>query len=399
MLKRKIFVFIIIITILLPYNISYGKNESLKLYSKSAALIDGLNGSLLYGKNENVPLSMASTTKIMTCIIALESGNTNQYITVSKKAENQPKVHLNIKEGEKYKLEDLLYSMMLESHNDSSVCIAEGVGGSVEEFAILMNDKAKSLGLVDTYFITPNGLDAETDETSHHTTAFELATIMRYCINISPKKEEFKKITQTKSYTFSNVNGNRTFTCNNHNTLFNMMDDVITGKTGYTSKAGYCYVGAIENEGRVYIVALLACGWPNNKNYKWKDAMALFDFGKKNFYYIDINSIELPDDIYGKRKIRFDNPYVNPVFLDVIISEIYKKSDYAMVEDTSKLTIVYNTLDDCIAPYNVKESIGYVNYYLDNELVIAFQLYLSDNINEPDYKYYLKNVTKLFVFG
>ena len=191
--------------------------EQLQLYAQSAVLMDADSGRVLYGKNPEAKLPMASTTKIMTCILALEYGDTEQIVEASSYAAGMPKVKLYVKEGEKYRLGDLLYSLMLESHNDSAVVVAEAVGGSVEKFAAMMNQKARDIGCYDTYFITPNGLDAKVNENGkvHSTTAADLAKIMAYCVMDSPKKEEFLEITRTQGYDFSNADGTRSFHCSN----------------------------------------------------------------------------------------------------------------------------------------------------------------------------------------
>ena len=164
------------------------KPEPLNLNSRSAVLMDADTGRVLYGKNETEDLPMASTTKIMTCILALENAGPETEVLVSDRAASMPEVKLHIKKGEKYRMEDLLYSLMLESHNDSAVAIAEAVAGSVEKFADMMNRKAVELGCGDTCFVTPNGLDAEDPESGkiHSTTAEDLARILRYCILFSP---------------------------------------------------------------------------------------------------------------------------------------------------------------------------------------------------------------------
>ena len=239
------------------------------LHSLSACLLDGESGRVLYEKDGYTMRANASTTKIMTCILAIEYGNMDDLIDVSKYAAGMPDVQLNIKTGEKYRLGDLLYSLMLESHNDTAVAIAEHISGDVKSFAKLMNEKARELGCYDTYFITPNGLDATENvngkEMFHGTTAADLTRIMAYCI----KNPEFLKITQTGSYTFSNkitddkgnvTNGARTFTVNNKNAFLTMMEGAVSGKTGFTGKAGYCYVGALKRDDRVFVVALLGCG-------------------------------------------------------------------------------------------------------------------------------------------
>ena len=286
----------------------------ISLYATAAVLMDADSGRVLYGKNADTPLAMASTTKIMTCITILENVSLDDVLTVSAYAASMPKVKLYIQKGEQYVVRDLLYSLMLESHNDSAMALAEYVGKrylpeelknkdsaeyTVEEsrqamaaFAALMNEKAAELGCENTWFITPNGLDetqefvledGSTVQKEHCTTAAELARIMAYCLKGSPCTDTFLRITRTGSYSFS-ANG-RSFSCNNHNSFLSMMDGALTGKTGFTNKAGYCYVGALERDGRTFVVALLACGWPNNKNYKWSDTRELMQYGIDNYFY------------------------------------------------------------------------------------------------------------------
>lgn len=238
--------------------------EAERLYSLSAVLMDGDSGRVLYEKDGEAARANASTTKVLTCIVALESSPGDDYVQVSKNAASQPEVKLGIQPGEQYYLEDLLYSLMLKSHNDTAVAIAEHCGGSVEGFARMLNRKAKQIGCTDTYFITPNGLDATDSTGTHHTTARDLALIMRYAI----RNKTFLHIAQTRDYTFSELTGKRSFSVHNANALLDMMDGVLAGKTGYTSQAGYCYVCAWEKDGKTFIVSLLGCGWPNHKTYK-----------------------------------------------------------------------------------------------------------------------------------
>ena len=255
--------------------------EPKQLYALSAVLMDGDSGRVLYEKNGETPLANASTTKVLTCIVALESAPGDDYVQVSQNAVSQSEVKLGLQKGEQYYLEDLLYSLMLKSHNDTAVAIAEHCGGTVEGFARMLNRKAKQIGCEDTYFITPNGLDAEDENGKHHTTAKDLALIMRYAI----KNRTFLHIAQTRDYTFSEITGKRTFSVHNTNALLDRMEGVLAGKTGYTSQAGYCYVCAWEKEGRTFIVSLLGCGWPNHKNYKWSDTEKLLSFGDYNCDY------------------------------------------------------------------------------------------------------------------
>lgn len=287
---------------------------NIDLYATAAVLMDADTGRVLFGKNEDTPMAMASTTKILTCILVLENASQEETVSVSAYAASMPKVKLHMNKGERYTVGDLLYSLMLESHNDSAVALAEHVGHklldgglaekpveeyTVEEsrqavsaFAGLMNEKAVELGCENSWFITPNGLDATQEFTlqdgtviqkEHCTTAAELALIMSYCIGGSPESETFLKITRTGNHSFS-ANG-RSFSCVNHNAFLSMMDGALSGKTGFTNKAGYCYVGSLRRDGRTFVVALLACGWPNNKSYKWSDTRKLMQYGVDNYFY------------------------------------------------------------------------------------------------------------------
>lgn len=181
-------------------------------------------------KNAETERPMASTTKIMTCILALERADPDESVSVSANAAAQPRVRLGTVEGQKFKLKDLLYSLMLESHNDTAVMLAEHLAGSVEQFADEMNQKARELGLSHTHFVTPNGLDGADDGGSHRTTAEELARIMRYCVMESPKRKEFLEITGVSSYQFSDLEQTQTYSCINHNAFLTMMEGAVSGK-------------------------------------------------------------------------------------------------------------------------------------------------------------------------
>ena len=324
MFRWKKYMAICLVTILLWTDLPVQAAEPVEteLYAKAAVLMDAESGRVLYGKNGQEILANASTTKILTCILALETADPEEWVDISAYASTMPKVKLGVKKGERYRLGDLLYSLMLESHNDVAVAIAEHIGKeflekelaeksvseytaeeskeAVAAFADLMNEKARELGCVNSWFITPNGLDAtetfhakdgSTFSKDHSTTAEELARLMSYCVLHSPKKEEFLEITQTISYTVTSEKGRNHF-CTNHNAFLTMMEGVISGKTGFTNKAGYCYVGALERDGRTFVVALLACGWPNNKSYKWSDSKKLMNYGIENFFKGGIEDLQ-----------------------------------------------------------------------------------------------------------
>lgn len=353
-------------------------NEAISMYSGSYALIDGDTGRILIGKEADIPMANASTTKILTCIVALESCNMEDILTISANASSQPKVRLGMKEGETYPLKDMLYGLMLESYNDCAVAIAEHVSGNVKEFSKKMNAKAKEIGCKDTYFITPNGLDAEDEMGFHHTTAEDLCKIMAYCTWQSSMKEEFLKITQTRNYQGSSNGKEYSFT--NHNAFLNQMEGVLSGKTGFTNQAGYCYVAAMETNGEKYCIALLACGWPNNKNYKWKDARTLFEYGMENY---NIKKIKLKETVFDNKV----NGYVGEKqfsklnqldILDVLLSE----KEYKMLlskKDTIKSKVVLKK--DINLPIKKGQKMGVCNLYIDDILLDSIPLIASDNVN------------------
>lgn len=374
--------------------------DDLQLYAQAAVLMDADSGRVLYGKNQSEVLPMASTTKIMTCILALEYGNPDEIVEASSYAASMPKVKLYVRSGEKFRLEDLLYSMMLESHNDSAVVIAEAVGGSVEAFAAMMNQKARDIGCFDSYFITPNGLDAVVNENgrTHSTTAEDLARIMAYCVTKSPKKEQFLKITRTISYGFTDAEGDRSFHCNNHNAFLGMMEEALSGKTGFTNKAGYCYVGAVESGGRIFTVALLGCGWPNNRSYKWSDMKKLAAYGMERYQYRDIYEEKDFADIPVRNGIAGEQgtPW-KEAFVSVTPEQREESLPFLLCEEdrVEVRTQVETVLD---APVVAGTKVGEVRYYLNEELVRSYGIYTDSGVEERTFLWIFKYILKLTFF-
>ena len=353
-----------------------------ELYAQSAVLMDADSGRVLFEKNGMEQRPMASTTKILTCILVLEKAGLGETAEVSRNAASQPKVHLGVRAGEKYYVQDLLYSLMLESHNDAAVILAEHVGGSLEGFAALMNEKAKEIGCADSHFITPNGLDAEDEEGAHSTTAADLAKIMRYCITLSPKKAEFLEITRTSSRAFSDVEGKRSFSCVNHNAFLGMMDGALSGKTGFTGKAGYCYVGALTRDGKTFIVALLACGWPNNKTYKWKNTRKLMEYGLKNYEYrnvwedIQVERIPVENGIPESGEL-WDTAYTE--------AEIEGKEEVRLLlRKDEKVSVEVEKAEQLAAPIEAGQQVGTVRYYLGDGLIREFPIKIRNSVREID---------------
>lgn len=382
----------------------------LELYAQSAVLMDADSGRVLYGKNENQIMPMASTTKIMTCIVALENANMEDFVKVSSYAAGMPKVKLTMQEGEYYRLGDLLYSLMLESHNDSAVAIAEHVGGSVEGFARMMNQKARDIGCYDTYFVTPNGLDATVGDSGkfHSTTAAELAKIMSYCIGISEKKDEFLEITRTPAYGFSNYirqedgemsPGRRWFSCNNHNAFLSMMDGALSGKTGFTNKAGYCYVGALKRDGKTFVVALLACGWPNNKHYKWSDTKTLMNYGLENYEYHTMD--EVPIDEGRLAPILVENGQTEKIggqaYVDIGVLPGGGESKGLLMRKDEQIEVSYSMKECLTAPVEEGTMIGKVQYTVEGEVYRTEILVTKASVEEIDLRWCVEKV--LWNFG
>lgn len=393
------------------------------LYALSAVLMDADNGRILLEKNGNQVLPMASTTKIMTCILALEQADPEDYVSVSSYAAGMPKVHLGARKGQVFLLKDLLYSLMLESHNDSAAIIAEHIGNmlagggkrsvdnteeeskeAVLRFAALMNNKAEEIGCEDTFFVTPNGLDAiltltdgegNTVERQHSTTAADLAKIMRYCVTQSPEKEAFLEITRTPSYTFTDYmldeknqwrQGGNSYSCVNHNAFLNMMEGALSGKTGFTSKAGYCYVGALSRDGKTFAIALLACGWPNNKSWKWHDASLLYEYGLSHYE---------KQDIYQPQQL----PQLSVTEgVEESVSLFLAREELTLLLSPEDAIRTHLELPESLqAPVEAGTTVGWQSYYVNDILYAQLPITTRSAVDIITYRYCLEQILKEFL--
>ena len=372
------------------------------LYALSAVLMDGENGRVLYGKEAYKGRPNASTTKVMTCILALELAKGDDYVQVSGNAASQPQTRLGMREGQQFYLEDLLYSLMLKSHNDSAVAIAEHIGGSVEGFAEKMNEKAKELGCKDTHFVTPNGLDGEDEGGIHHTTARDLALIMAYAI----KNATFVHITQTRDYTFTDISGKKHYSVHNTNAFLDMETGVISGKTGFTGNAGYCYVCAVRQDERLFIVALLGCGWPGNKNYKWSDTKKLLSYGRENYQYVMLPELpqlpEIPvteaapgkEDPYPQKSDRSGYPPKQVMLkIHAVLSEKDREKRY-LLKKTETITWETELPDKLPAPIQKNQKISTLHAKLNGKELLSCLVTADDKIDRITYKWYVDKVFK-----
>jgi len=237
-----------------------------EISANNAVLIEQSSGRVLYDRQANEKQSIASITKIMTAIVAIASGKMDEKTTISSNAVHTEGSSIYLKEGDKVKIEDLVYGLMLRSGNDAAVAIAEHIGGSVEGFVFLMNQKASWLGMTNTQFDNPHGLDSD----NHYSTAYDMGMLMRYAM----ENDYFKKVTGTSSFQSENTS----YPWKNKNKLLTSLYEHTTGgKTGYTKHTGRTLVSTAEKDGMELIAVTLDA--PND----WEDHISLFEWGFENY--------------------------------------------------------------------------------------------------------------------
>jgi len=387
------------------YTLCYATNrenapKESELYAKAAVLMDADSGRILYEKNGTEGLANASTTKILTCILALEYSQHDAVVEVSARAARAPKVHLGMKAGQHFYMIDLLHALMLESYNDCAVAIAEHIAGTVEDFAKIMNQKAKDIGCQDTYFITPNGLDGTDENGFHHTTASDLALLMRYCVMQSEKQDEFRAVTATRSYSFCEIDSGRSYTVTNRNAFLDMMQGAFSGKTGFTGNAGYCYVGALTRDDRTYIVALLACGWPNNRTYKWADSKKLMQYGIESYKKVNLNEIKIELEKIGKVLVEHGqgNRIGENTYTDVEIGKVIGCEELLIAKE-EEVKVFYQIEQKLQAPVLAHTDIGRVIITVGDEIFREYEILTKDNVKKIDFSWCVKMVMRIYLEG
>lgn len=264
------------------------------LTARAAVLMDAATGKILYQKDGDAQLPPASTTKVMTAILTLESGRKfSESLTVSKEATRVPAMKLYLRPGQTITIEDALYATLLSSANDASNVLAEGIAGSVERFAQLMTKKARSLGALNTHFTNPHGLT----QPEHYSSAKDLAIMFRYAM----RNSSFREIVQTK---IGSVNSTtiirkkvvpRRISLRNHNRLLWNFEGAIGGKTGYTAAAQKCFVGAVQRNGTTLIVAILGA------TDQWGDTKQLLEYGFEYYPALRAGTPVTPRTSAGER--------------------------------------------------------------------------------------------------
>ncbi|WP_317368642.1 D-alanyl-D-alanine carboxypeptidase family protein [uncultured Tyzzerella sp.] len=373
----KKFVIFFLVFFILSTNIAFANDIEINVDAQSAILMDYKTGRILYCKNEKEPLAMASTTKIMTAILAIENGNLEDIVKVSKNATKAPPVKMHLKENEEIKLKDLLYALMLQSSNDAAVAIAEHIYKDVETFCDNMTKKAKEIGAKDTVFRTPNGLDY----LDHHSTAYDMAIIARYALS----NKQFMDIINTKQVSFkTNVSS---YDIINKNRLLSEFEGANGVKTGYTGKAGHCFVGSATQNDMTLISVVLASGWgEKGKRQKWIDTKTLLNYGFKNFSYENILSkndcLDTISIIKGEKDtmpLYYENDIVLPI---------------SNKDEKEKISVKLDYIKSLDAPIKKDEKVGVANIYINDTLVAQTNILTKEDVDKKTFSYYINDIFK-----
>lgn len=334
-----------------------------------AVLMEAESGRVLWEKNAEAPLPNASTTKIMTCLIALESGMLDDTVTVSPNAASKPETRMGLSAGEKIKLRDLLYPMMLESANDAAVAVAEHIAGSEEEFCDMMDERALEIGATDTDFETANGLDRD----GHHSTAMDMARITAYAL----ENEDFREIISAPSATVKS--DRRTYTVANKDRLLKEYDGAIGVKTGFTGLAGQCFVGAAKRDGMTLISVVLGSGWGSSgKERKWIDTKNLLNYGFENF---ELYTLAEAGDFVSEVSVK-------GAYKDDVETEISKKVVIPLtVEERMGIKTEINIPMEINAPIEKGQTVGELSFFgTDGEILAKTDIIAAGDAAEKDFK-------------
>lgn len=352
-------------------------SKSINTFSKNIIAIDRKTLTVLYDKNAYQKTAMASTTKIMTCIVALENSSLSKKVKISKSSANVKGSCLGLKENSEIVMSDLLYGLMLRSGNDCAIAIAEHISGNVQNYIDLMNNKALDIGLSNTHFSTPHGLDDE----NHYTTAYDLAILTNYALN----NPMFRQIVSTQNYTIV-LNGNSKNIINT-NELLNY-DGIYGVKTGFTFNAGRCLVTSYKNNDFDIIIVVLGA---NTKKIRGQDTLNIINYIMSNYKYIDISSIiQESFDNYNEN-------FLNTLFLEktqdkpiIRLDDDFEHSLPLKTDGTLKLeTKIY--MPNKLSPkIGIDKPIGKLYVYNNSTLLSDIDIYLENELKRNSWKYYFK---------
>ncbi len=366
-MKNKIKMLMILLTVaLLPVPKVQAKKQ-LYLYAKSAILIEIDTHRVLYEKQANVRIPMASTTKIMTALVVLENAKLDEMTTISKRAAAIEGSTMKLKTGETYTIHELLYGLLLKSGNDAAIALAEHVGGSVEEFCKMMNSKAILLGATNTNFVSPHGLDND----NHYTTAYELATITCEAL----KYEIFREIISTKSITIKGQ------VLNNTNNLLYANNGIDGVKTGYTAKAGRCVVLSAFREDMRVVAVLLGC---NSKNERTSDGIKIINYA---YDYYNMYDLTNKNQCYATIKVKKGLiPYVNMVTEEKVIIPMTDE-EYNLLK--YEVNVSYKNINSPVVSGQV---LGSLNIKSGDELIYTCPLVADMTVKKKTFIDYFKEI-------
>jgi D-alanyl-D-alanine carboxypeptidase (penicillin-binding protein 5/6) len=393
---RKLKKILILLVFLLIINVSsFSYAEDLTLSGEGAILIDVDSSEVLYEKNGNSKFFPASTTKIMTAILAIENSNLNDIVTIDQEVVDLTDgSHIALEPGEELTLEQLLHALLIQSANDAALGIAKHTSGSIDKFVALMNAKAKELGAVNTNFVNPNGLHDE----SHYTTAYDLALITRYAM----KNETFKTISTKPNYIIPITNKktedrylNTTNKIFNSNEKINIdgnlvpikYDGVNCGKTGYTQVAQNCLVTSLEKEGHKLISVVLK----SNGKEVYADTHKLLNYGIENFDKINVG---------------FANKFIHNFKVDKglapFVSGVTKTDSFALINKAHKGNIQEKLiLEESIkAPILKNQTLGKVQYFLNDKMIAETDIVSTMDVQiDPKSSLLMRILSKWYIFA
>jgi len=364
---------------------SSNSESTLNLNSHAYVVIDRLSQQILYGKNESSIVKMASTTKIMTAIVVIENADLSTTVEVSRKAAGTGGSRLGLKVGDKITIKDLLYGLMLSSGNDAAVSLAESVGGSIDGFSKLMNQKALELGLQNTNFESPHGLDSE----NHYTTAYELALLSNYAL----QNKEFSQIVGTKNYT-ATLNGYPK-NISNTNELLGNLNGVYGVKTGFTNGANRCLVSACKRGDMDIICVVLGA---DTKNFRTQDSIKLIEYTFNNFEYVNLQNL-INDKVKDwKNENEMKNPFnINKGASNKIefnIENLETPIIPLSKEIIQNIEIQISMTTNLIAPVVQNTIIGNINIIIDETNTISLDILSSNSIEKKSTFDYIFEIFK-----
>ena len=369
------------------YNKSIKEIKIPEINSRSSVVIDRNTNTILYGKNENTKRKMASTTKIMTAIIIIENCNLDETIEISKKAAGTGGSRLGLKTGDKITIRDLLYGLMLRSGNDAAVALAEHTSGNVENFAELMNQKSVNLGLTNTHFETPHGLDSD----EHYTTAYELAILSNYALN----NKIFAQIVGTKSYTVT-INGYPK-QLSNTNELLGNFNGIYGIKTGFTNGANRCLVTACKRGNMDIICVVLGA---DTKKFRTQDSIKLINYIFDNFEPVDIKKL-IDTDFENWKKDNLNKIVVNKATtqnIDLRIETIENLTIPIRKDLINSITITIDLPLYLESPVSANSKLGNINVLVRDYLNLNYSIYNDSEIKHKSWDDYLVEILRNYCY-